>query len=203
MLQAGYRISIASLAWTLVVGVSAIVAGVAGASLVLVVFGAIAMLDAVGSSVLIVHFRHAMRYEAISARRERIALLVVTIGMASVGTATIADSAFLLARHGGGRAPVLGIGLAAASVLALSALSVAKRRIAPRIPSAALTADGWVSGVGAALALVTLVGVGLQVAMGWWWLDPGAALVLGVSALPLSWVLGREERSGELDAPIG
>ncbi len=197
MLQAAYRISMASLLWTLVVGGTAIGSGATANSLVLVVFGAIALLDAVGSGVLIVHFRHAMRHESISARHERFALRVVTIGMALVGAATIADSADKLASHGASHPPDLGIALAAASVVTLSALSVVKRRIAPRIPSRALFADGWVSGVGAALALVTLVGTALEAGVGWWWLDPGAALVLGTAALPLSVALGRGERQDE------
>jgi divalent metal cation (Fe/Co/Zn/Cd) transporter len=203
VLQAGYRISVAALVWTLGVGGTAVAVGAAAGSLTLVVFGAIALLDAAGSSVLIVHFRHAIHHQSISEGHERTALLVVTVGMAAVGVATIADSAFKLARHGGGHAPALGIGLAAASVVALSVLSTAKRRIAPRIPSRALLADGWLSGMGALLALVTLIGTGLEAAIGWWWLDPVGALALGAGAVVMSWILGRSERSLGDDATAG
>jgi divalent metal cation (Fe/Co/Zn/Cd) transporter len=198
VLLAGYRISIGTLAWTLSVGGMAIAVGTAAGSLTLLVFGAIGLLDAAGSSVLIVHFRHALHHQSISKRHERTALFVVTVGMAAVGAATIADSAVKLAQHGGSHAPGLGIGLAAASVVVLSAFSTTKRRIAPRIPSRALLADGWLSGMGALLALVTLVGTGLEAAIGWWWLDPAGALALGTGAVLMSWVLGHGERT-----PVG
>jgi uncharacterized protein (TIGR02118 family) len=42
---------------------------------------------------------------------------------------------------------------------------------------------------------VTLVGNGLEAAIGWWWLDPVGALALGAGALVMSWILGRSELS--------
>ncbi len=202
MLKAGLRISVASLLWTLVAGATAIALGATSDSLVLVVFGAIGLLDAVGSAVLIVHFRHALRHEAISEPHERVALAVVTIGMAVVGAATMIDSALRLAEHAGGRAPALGVALAAASAAVLAALSAAKRRIAPRVPSRALLADGWLSGVGAVLALVTLAGTGLEAGLGWWWLDPAAALVVGAGAIAMSVALRhRSARPARVSLP--
>ena len=84
----------------------------------------------------------------------------------------------------------------------LAALSAAKRRIAPRVPSRALLADGWLSGVGAVLALVTLAGTGLEAGLGWWWLDPAAALVVGAGAIAMSVALRqRSARPGPVSLP--
>jgi divalent metal cation (Fe/Co/Zn/Cd) transporter len=188
------RISVVSVIWTVAAGATAVAIGVAGGSLVLAAFGAIGLLDGAGSATLVVHFRHALRHEAISERRERIALLVITIGMVVVGVATAADSAYRLAERAGADSLPPGIVLAGVSVAVLARLAVRKRQIARLIPSHALHADGWLSATGAVLALFTVVGTGLNAAFGWWWLDPAAATVVASGAIVLGIGLAHAER---------
>ena len=163
----------------------------AGNSLVLIAFGVIGLLDAVGSGSLIIHFRHAQRHEMLSERLEAIALRVVTIGMAIVGIATVADSAYRLSAHTTGEAPTAGVVLAGVSALVLATLARRKHQVARHIPSPALQADGWLSAMGAMLAVVALVGTGMEATFGWWWLDPVAAIGVGVGAVGLSVALVR------------
>lgn len=190
-LQSGLHVSQISLAWTIAVGTAAIVIGVIGNSLALITFGLIGLLDGIGSASLIVHFRHSQRHEAVSERHERIALLIVTVGMATIGVATIADSAYRLGTHATSSPLVLGAILAAVSIVILTILAIKKRRIAERIPSHALHSDGWVSGVGAVLALVVLAGTALDSGLGLWWIDPIAAILIACGAVGLSVVLVR------------
>lgn len=166
--------------------------GLGAGSLVLVSFGAIGMMDAVGSASLIVHFRHALGHQAISERMEAVSLRLVRSGMAAVGIGTVADSTYRLSAHSNGGTTLAGMALAAVSTVMLVVLARAKQRVARRIPSRALHADGWLSGVGALLAGVTLAGTALQVSLGWWWLDPAAATAVGSVAVWLSWFLGHE-----------
>jgi divalent metal cation (Fe/Co/Zn/Cd) transporter len=189
---AGLRISWISMAWTLVVGACSIRIGVVHNSLVLVAFGLLGLFDAAGSAALIVHFRHALHSDTISARHERLALAFVTAGMTVVALGTAAAGIHRLATHAqtAERVP-LGIALAAVSVLALAALARRKRQIASRIPSHALHADSWMSRFGAGLGFVTLTGTGLDSAFDWWWLDPGAAVGVAGGAVALSVVLKR------------
>ena len=190
-LQQGLRVSLASFGWTIVAGTVAITLGVVGNSLVLIAFGLIGLLDGVGSATLIVHFRHSQRHESVSARHERIALIVVTAGMAAVGVATAADSGYRLSTHASTKTVLPGIALSGVSVFVLSVLAAQKRRVARRIPSHALHADGWLSAVGAGLAVVALAGTGLNAAFSWWWIDGVAAVVLGCGAIGLSIALAR------------
>jgi divalent metal cation (Fe/Co/Zn/Cd) transporter len=190
-LRDGLRVSKASLAWTVAAGTGAIAVGVIGGSLVLVTFGLIGLLDGVGSGSLIVHFRHSQRHEAVSESHERSALLVVTVGMAAIGVGTIAFSSYRLGTHATTDALPPGIALAGVSVLVLAVLATRKRTVAQRIPSHALHADGWLSAMGAVLAVVALAGTGLNAAFGWWWIDPLAAIVVGGGAVGLSAVLAR------------
>ena len=190
--QAGLWVSLISVGWTVVAGLGAITIGAVGNSLVLIAFGATGLLDALGSGTLIVHFRHALRHEAMSEHRERVALRVVTLGMAAIAVATIADSSFRLASPSTSRPIPLGVFLAGASVFVLAFLARQKQRIAARIPSPALHADGWLSATGAALALFALLGTGLEAGLGWWWLDPIASIGVAGGAGALSVVLARE-----------
>lgn len=192
LLQAGLRVSIASVVWTVASGAAAVVLGVTSNTLVLVAFGAIGMLDAVGSSTLVIHFRHALRHEVFSARHERVALRMVTIGIVLVGVSTAALSLRRLAERSVSDAALVGVAVAAASVPVLAALATRKHRIGLLIPSRALVADGWLSGSGALLALVTVVGTGFTAAFGWWWLDPVAATAVAVAAVGVGLALARD-----------
>jgi divalent metal cation (Fe/Co/Zn/Cd) transporter len=57
-------------------------------------------------------------------------------------------------------------------------LARAKRRVARQIGSRAMEADAFQTTACVWLSLATLVGIGLNGALGWWWADPIAALVI-------------------------
>jgi divalent metal cation (Fe/Co/Zn/Cd) transporter len=189
--RAGLRASEVSIVWTCLAGTAAIALGATQGSLALAAFGAIGLLDAAGSCSLVIHFRSALHHRSISHRLERVSLGIVTIGMAVVGIATLAGSGLRLVAGTGGHSTILGVILAAASVVVLSFLATRKRTIAHRIPSDALLADSWLSATGAALAFVTLLGTGTTAAFHWSWLDPGAAIAVACVAIAMSVVLGR------------
>lgn len=181
-LRIGLRLSVVSILWTLTTSTLAIAIGFATGGLVLVAFGFVSVLDAVGSGSLVVHFRHAMRHESISARHERAALSVVTFGLITVGVATLVESARRILDHVHASPAPVGVGLATLAVLVQPVLGWRKRQVGLAIPSRALIADGWLSATGALLALVTVAGTGLAAAYGWWWIDPGGAAVIGAAA---------------------
>jgi divalent metal cation (Fe/Co/Zn/Cd) transporter len=190
-LRAGVRVSRVSIAWTLASSALAIALGLAASSVVLVAFGGAGLLDAAGSTVLVVHFRHALRHEAFSARHERMALRVVTIGLVVVGGLTAAESARRLAEGADPEAVPVGVAVSGASMVVLGWLAVGKQRIAGRIPSQALRADGWLSATGCLLAGITVAGTGLNAALGWWWADAAAASGVAVGAVMIGVHLAR------------
>ncbi len=193
-LRAGVRVSCASLVWTVAASTAAVVLGVDAGSTVLVAFGATGLVDGLGSATLLVHFRHALRHEAVSERRERLALQLVTVGLAVVGLATAVESVERLLHRADARAAPAGVALAAVSVGVLALLAHTKHRIARRIPSGALRADGWLSATGCLLAVVTVAGTGVTAAFGWWWADPLAAFAVGCGAVAIAGVVWRAER---------
>jgi divalent metal cation (Fe/Co/Zn/Cd) transporter len=185
-LRAGLRVSAVSIVWTVLASTASIVLGIRAGSVVLVAFGAVGVFDAVGSAVLVTHFRDALQHDAIDAGRERIAQLVVSTGLLIVGTATVVAATSRLVRHDHAREPTAGLVVAAVSVLVLEVLALAKRRLGRRIPSRALVADGGLSLVGALTAMAALIGAGLSAGLDWWWMDPAAACAIAVGALGLA-----------------
>ncbi|HET9728766.1 MAG TPA: cation transporter [Acidimicrobiia bacterium] len=197
-LRAGVRVSLASIAWTIVASTIAVVAGIVGSSLVLIAFGVTGLLDAAGSTALVVHFRHALRDESFSDRHERMALQVVTLGLLSVGGVTAIESVRRLVVGDAGRAVPVGVAVSAASIVVLGALAMRKRRIAVRVRSRALAADGWLSATGCLLAVVTVAGTGLTGAYGWWQADPVAAAFVAFGAGAIGLVMRRRGVSTDI-----
>jgi divalent metal cation (Fe/Co/Zn/Cd) transporter len=179
-------VSLASLIWTLVASVAACVIGVISNSLALIAFGGVGMLDGAGSMALVIRFRHTVRHDAPSARHEGIALNIVTVGLFVIGVLTAGESVHRLVVREPTTGVTAGVVVAGAGSLVLALLAAAKRRIAARVGSHALHADSWVSAVGSALAVVTLLGTALSQVSSWTWVDPAAALLVAVGAILLS-----------------
>ena len=190
-LRSGVRVSTLSIAWTVVASTVAIGAGVKASSLVLIAFGCTGLLDAAGSTALVVHFRHALKHETFSERHEHIAFLVVTGGLVLVALTTMVESVSRLLTKTQGEQTLVGVAVASASVVALTLLARKKLELGRRIPSQALFADGLLSTTGAVLGVVTVLGT-LLGALGWWWADPIAALVVAVGALSVAVILARQ-----------
>jgi divalent metal cation (Fe/Co/Zn/Cd) transporter len=194
-LRAGIRVSVLSIAWTVAGSAAAIATGIVDGSLVLIVFGLTGLLDAAGSLTLALHFRHALAHEAVSERRERIALHVVSAGLIAVGVSTVAESLRRLIVGGVARHSSVGIAIAAASALVLPVLTVRKRVVAGRLESDALRADGWLSATGAVLAMIAVAGSILAPRPGLAWIDPAAALVIAAAAAAIGVAALRREES--------
>ena len=171
--------------WTLVASSLAVILGLSSGAGVLVAFGAIGLVDLVGSAALAYHFAHALRHASISARLETTAHRVVACGLAVVGVGTIALDGRRLIVGSEGHGSALGICLAAISVVALTVLARRKYTISLRLPSAALGADSQVTAIGAALGAITVIGTVATEQLGWHQADAVAAVVVGSCALAL------------------
>jgi divalent metal cation (Fe/Co/Zn/Cd) transporter len=195
-LRAGLRVSLVSVIWSVTVCSAAVVAGAVDGSLVLIAFGVTGLLDGAGSLTLVLHFRDAMASSLVSSRRERFALRVVSAGLIAIGASTIAESTRRLIVDQAGHGSPVGIGLAGASAAVLTVLAAAKWRIARRLPSDALRADGWLSATGAALAVIAVTGAALSSGANTKWIDPVAALCVACVAAAVGVIeLRREERA--------
>ena len=73
---------------------------------------------------------------------------------------------------------MVGIVLAAASVIVMPLLARAKKRLGPTLGSQAVVSESRQTELCAWLSAVVLIGLGLNATLGWWWADPVDALVL-------------------------
>lgn len=87
----------------------------------------------------------------------------------------------------------VGIGLAAFTAPTMPLLALAKRRVGTRLGSAATVSEGVQNMVCAYLSVALLAGLLANALAGWWWADPGAAVVIAALALRE----GRESWKGE------
>ncbi len=161
-------------------GVTAIVAGIVAGSIALIGFGIDSAIEGVASVVIIWRFAASRRTSAGAERRAQqlvaiqFFLLAPYITFEAVGTLA-----------GGDHPDVswLGIGLSIGSLVVMPALGIGKQRIAHRIGSPALHAEGAQNLICAYLAATLLVGLLANAIAGWWWADPIAAL--GIAGLAL------------------
>ena len=189
--RAGLRVSTLSIAWTIASSAAAVAVGVAADSLVLVAFGVVGALDAAGSATLVLHFRHALRHQAVSERHERVALRTVTIGLMVVGLATAGRAAVesfwgCTERRSRPASRSRDVGIRAGRPVAAEAA----HRVCDTQPG--VVGRRLVVGRGALLAIVTLAGTGLSALFGWWWVDPVAAGLVGIGAAVAGIVLFRD-----------
>lgn len=170
----GRRLEYFTLGWNVAEAAIAISAGVVAGSIALVGFGADSVVESLSSFVLLWRLRS---HEA-DEHRERLALRLVGVCFLMLAAYVAFDAAHSLLRREPPEASPVGIGLAVVSLIVMPLLARAKRRVAARLDSAALAADSRQTDLCAYLSAILLGGLALNAALGWWWADPVAALIM-------------------------
>ena len=166
--------------WHGIEAVVAIVAGVAAGSIALIGFGIDSVVEAMAGFVLLWRFA-ATRHASEGAERSAQKLIAVSFYLLAAYVSFEAVRALA-----GGEQPegsTVGIVLAAATLVTMPPLARAKVRVAHELRSSATRAEGRQNMVCAYLAAALLVGLTANAALGWWWADPIAALVIAAVAV--------------------
>jgi divalent metal cation (Fe/Co/Zn/Cd) transporter len=161
-------------------GAVAVVAGVAAGSIALIGFGIDSAIEGFASGIIVWRFTGArLRSEVAEQRAQELVaaqffLLVPYVGFEGVqhlATGARPDTTWL------------GIGLTISSVVAMPLLGLAKRRLSEQLDSAATKGEGTQNLLCAYLAAAVLAGLLGNALVGWWWLDPIAALLIAAVAV--------------------
>jgi divalent metal cation (Fe/Co/Zn/Cd) transporter len=186
-LRRAVALSALSIAWSGVAGSLAVYAAVVSGSLSLLGFGMDALIDAVASAALIWRFtgesrrpEHAHRFERTAERTVGLALIALALYLAFGSVRSFAVQAHP-------EATSASVALLLASAVLLPVLAAAKFRVAARLGSRALRADGVLTAAAALLAVISLVSLVASSALGLWWADAVAALVVAVIVLREGW----------------
>jgi len=184
LVRRGRRLEYFTISWNTLEGVIGIVAGVLAGSVSLVGFGVDSAIEV--SSALALIWRMSADTDAGGREyRERVALRLVGGCFLLLAIYVIAESVAQLLRGAASERSVTGIALTFASVVVMPMLAGAKRRTAQALQSGALRADARQADFCAYLSAIVLVGLLLNLMLGWWWADPLAGLVMAP-------IIGRE-----------
>jgi divalent metal cation (Fe/Co/Zn/Cd) transporter len=125
---------------------------------------------------------------------------VVAAALGAVSAVLVVSAVQALAAGSHPGHSTVGSIMAGLAILALTPLAYAKRRVAAQIGSRALRGDGALSGIGAVIALLALVGLWLDDAFGLWWADRVAAIIVAGIAAAEAARVAREREAAVLDS---
>jgi divalent metal cation (Fe/Co/Zn/Cd) transporter len=173
-------------------GLIAVAAGLLAGSIALVGFGFDSLIEVTSGAVLLWRL-HADLDEERRERVEAISLRIVGACFVLLAIYVSYDSVKSLIRREAPQESIVGIVLAAVSLIVMPLLVRAKRKVARGINSAALMADSKQTELCTYLSAILLGGLLLNALLGWWWADPVAALVM----VPIIFKEGIEGLRGE------
>jgi len=159
----GFLLEYASMAWMTAEAAVAITAGIAASSLALTGFGLDSVIEFFAAAIVVWQLR-GVTFFALAAY------------LAAEGIRDLVTSAQP-------RVSVPGLVIAAAALLVMPGLAVAKRATGRALGNRTLIADSAETAFCAATSAATLAGVGLNAWAGWWQADPIAGLVIAVLAV--------------------
>jgi divalent metal cation (Fe/Co/Zn/Cd) transporter len=181
LIESALRLSYFTIAWNGVIGGVALVVSTVADSLALAGFALNALLDSSASVILVWRFGRERRDPEAADRLERRAQTFIALAMLIVALYVGFEAIRALLNASHADEALLGIPLAVVSILVLPWLGRTKLRVASALPSRALRGDAVLTLAAAALAAITLVALLATGALGWWWADPLAALIIAGS----------------------
>lgn len=167
-------------AWHLIEFGIAVGAGIAAGSIALVGFGADSLVEGLSGFVIVWLFTGSRgSSEAAERRAQQLVASSYFVLAAYVGIES------LRTLFGGQHPDVswIGIGLAAVTAPTMPVLARSKRRVGRTLNSSATVSEASQNMICAYLSVALLVGLGANALFGWWWADPGAALVIAAVAV--------------------
>jgi divalent metal cation (Fe/Co/Zn/Cd) transporter len=178
------------LAWHGIEAAVAIIAGVVAGSVALIGFGADSLVEAVAGVVVLWRFASS---RASSEAAEQRAQKLIGASFYLIAVYVTVEAVRSLAGGGHPDVSVVGIVLAAVTLVAMPPLAIAKGKVGDKLASSATKSEGRQNMLCAYLSAGLLVGLGANALFGWWWADPVVALVIAAVAVNE----GREAWRGE------
>ena len=175
----GFALEYATMAWMVAEAAVAITAGVLASSIVLIGFGLDSVIEFFAAMIVI----WQLRGEIAGQQRETRAVRLIGLTFFALAAYLAAESIHdLLTRARPGES-IAGLAVSAAALVVMPVLAVAKRRTGQAMGNRTLVAESAESFFCAYTSAAALAGVGLNTALGWWWADPAAALIIAALAV--------------------
>lgn len=178
----------ATITYNVIEAVIAIGAGVVASSAALIGFGLDSIVEVLSAAAVAWQFSSRD-----PGSREHVALRVIAFSFFALAAYVTFEAARSLTGIAAPQESIVGIWLAAVSVVVMPTLSFIERRAGRKLGSATVVADSKQTLLCAWLSGVLLVGLVLNATLGWSWADPIAALVIAFVAVRE----GREALEGD------
>lgn len=176
LVRRGIALEIFTLTWMTIEAVVAVAAGLAAGSVALLAFGIDSLIEFVAALVVLQTFRAEQTGRG--GHSEDRALRVIGVTFFLLAAYIVTDSGYTLIAANQPESSVPGVAVTAAALAMMPLLAFLKRRTGSRLGSQMLLADAAESFFCAYLSATVLIGLLLNVAFGWWWADPVAALAV-------------------------
>lgn len=195
-LSRALRLEYLAVGWNLAEGAIAVSAALLAGSVALLGFGIDSFIECAAGLILIWRLlaerRHRLsgvQLEAIEHRAQRLVagslfLLAAFVTFDAAQTLWVGDRPEFSA---------VGVALTSFSLAVMWWLARAKREVARQLGSRAMEADAFQTTACWWLSLATLVGVGLNGLLGWWWADPVVAFVIAGLVVKEGWLAWKGE----------
>ncbi len=173
----GRQLEYFTVAWNTLEGLVAVIFGAMAGSVSLVGFGIDSFIEVTSGSTLL----WRMSVDADEEKRERnekLSLRIVGVCFLALAAYVAYESAFDLLSRKQPEHSIPGIALACVSLIVMPLLSRAKKKVGNSLASAAMHADAKQTDFCVYLSVILLAGLLLNAALGWWWADPTAALIM-------------------------
>jgi divalent metal cation (Fe/Co/Zn/Cd) transporter len=167
--------------WNIAEGIIAVSAAVLAGSVALLGFGIDSFVESASGLVMIWRLqaeRRASRDDATLDAIEHRARRLVALSLFLLAAFVVVDAADTLWAGERPAFSLIGVILTSVSLVVMLWLARAKRRVARALGSQAMEADAFQTTACWWLSLAALAGITLNGALGWWWADPAAALVI-------------------------
>lgn len=177
LIRRGKLLEYATVGYNSLEGIIAIGAGLIAGSVALVGFGFDSMIEVISGATLLWRLYADVDEE----RRERVeqrALRIVGVSFLILAAYVAFDAGKSLMRREPPHESIIGIVIAALSLVVMPLLVHGKRRVAAAIGSRALEADAMQTALCTWLSAILLAGLLLNALLGWWWADPLAAFIM-------------------------
>ena len=168
-----FRLEYFTVAWDVVEGAIAITAGLIAGSIALLGFGIDSSIEVFAASVVIWQLRAPTR----DGRRE-LALRLIALTFFALAAYVAFESVSVLVANEEPDASLVGIVLNAVALPIMAVVAHLKRTTGEALGNDVLVADAGETRLSNYLSLTVLAGLALNAALGWWWADPVAALVV-------------------------
>lgn len=177
LVRRGIALSYASIGYNSLEAIGSLIAGLLAGSIALVGFGIDSVLEVLASGAA----QWRLRSDVDPTKREQVelqAMRIVGFCFLVLAVYVLLDAAKTIWYREAPLRSVLGIIVLTLSVIVMPVLARSKKRVARALRSGALEAEATQTSLCAYLSAIALVGVLLNALFGWWWADPGAALLM-------------------------